>query len=416
MAQRNRGTPNTMTQRYLIILGTLDTKGPEIAFLRDCLHFSGWKTRIVDAGLLGTPALIPEVNREEVAARAGKTIGELLSEGKDKVIAVDTMARGALSYINEWLRKGEVGGVIALGGGVGTWLGTTVMRALPLGLPKVMVSTIPFQDIRPILGTKDIVLFPSVADILGLNPILRTIIRNAASAFAAMAGLSPLVETNKEVIGSTSLGITTPAVLASRRILEEHGFEMTCFHANGYGGKALEEAIRDGLFSGVLDLTTHEVTNQLFHGLSLAGEDRLEAAARKGIPQVVAPGGIDVISEGPIEKLSPEQRKRPHYRHSPFFTHVRVSREEMKQVGEVMASKLNLGQGPVAVAVPLRGFSDRNRLGDLFYDPEADGEFLSSLKRSLDPRVRVIEVDAHINDEPFASRVCELLIGMMETR
>ncbi len=189
---------------------------------------------------------------------------------------------------------------------------------------------------------------------------------------------------------------------------------MTCYHANGYGGRAFEEGVREGMFSGVLDLTTHEITNRLFGGTCVAGEDRLEGAAQRGIPQVVAPGAIDVISRGPIETLSPEERSRPHYRHSPFFTHVRVSGEEMRQVGEVMAEKLNMSRGPAAVAFPMKGFSDRNRPGDLFYDPGADGGFLSALKRNLDPKVRVVEIDAHINDEAFASRACDLLMGMME--
>jgi len=404
-----------MTKKYLVIIGTLDTKGPETAYLRDCLHSFGWKTRIIDAGLLSPPSFSPDVTREEVAARAGKTIEGLLSERKDKVTAIDAMAEGSLAFVKDWVEREEVGGIIALGGGVGTWLGTAVMRSLPLGLPKVMVSTMPFQDIRPIIGTKDIVLFPSVADILGLNPLLRTILQNAASALAAMASSPHLEETNKQVIGSTSLGITTPAVLASRRILEERGFEMTCFHANGYGGRALEEGIVSGMFSGVLDLTTHEVTNQLFGGTCLAGEDRLEAAAKKGIPQVVAPGAIDVISKGPIETLTPEEKKRPHYRHSPFFTHVRVSREEMKRVGEVIADKLNKSRGPAAVAVPLRGFSDRNRPGDLLYDPEADGEFVLTLRKRLDSKVQFVEIDAHINDKVFASKACDLLVEMMET-
>ncbi len=405
-----------MNNKCLVILGTLDTKGVETAFLRDCLRSFGWRTRVIDAGLLASPTFAPDVTREEVAARAGKTIEGLLSGGRDKVAAVDAMAEGTLSLVEEWLRKGEVGGVIALGGGVGTWLGTAVMRSLPLGLPKVMVSTVPFQDIRPIIGTKDIILFPSVADILGLNPLLRSILRRAASALAAMAGLSLPEETGKKVIGATSLGITTPAVMTSRRILEDRGYEMTCYHANGYGGRAFEEGVRSGMFSGALDLTTHEITNQLFGGTCLAGEDRLEAAGQRGIPQVVAPGAADVISRGPIETLSPEQRRRPHYRHSPFFTHVRVSKEEMSQVGEVMARKLNMSRGPAAVAIPVRGFSDRNRTGDLFYDPEADGEFVSTLKRRLNSRVRLVEVDAHINDEVFASRACELLFEMMETQ
>lgn len=403
-----------MQDRFLVIIGTLDTKGAEVSFLRGCLGDLGWKTKVIDAGLLAPPSFEPDVSRDAVAARAGKTIEELLSAGEDKISAVETMAQGITRYVTEWLERGKVAGVISLGGGVGTWLGTSVMRSLPLGFPKVMVSTIPFQDIRPLIGTKDILLFPSVADILGLNPLLRTVLRNAASALSAMASLPQIEESAKKVIGSTSLGITTPAVLTSRRILERRGYEMTCYHANGYGGRAFEEGASLGMFAAVLDLTTHELSNQLFHGTGPAGEDRLEAAGKKGIPQLVAPGGIDVLSKGPIETLSPEERERPHYRHSPFFTHVRLSQEEMGQVGGVMARKLNGSRGPVTVAIPLRGFSDRNRRGALFYDPEADGAFISALKKGLHPRHRIVEVDVHINDETFAERACDLLFEMME--
>ena len=404
-----------MTDPCVVILGTLDTKGPETAFLNECIRSLGWETRIIDTGLLGPPAFTPDVTREEVAAREGKTIEGLLSGGKDKVAAINTMAEGVLSILKEWLKEGEIRGVIALGGGVGTWLATAVMRSLPLGFPKVMVSTLPFQDIRPILGTKDIVIFPSVADILGLNPLLRMILRHAAACLTGMTSLSPssITEGEKKVIGATGLGITTPALMSSKRILETQGLEMTCYHATGSGGRAFEEGIGAGMFSAVLDLTTHEITNQLFKGIALAGPDRLETAGRTGIPQVVAPGAVDVISRGPIDTLRAAERKRPHYRHSPFFTHVRVSRKGMGQIGEVMADKLNLGRGPAAVAIPLRGFSQRNRYGDVLYDPEGDGAFITTLKKRLNPRIRVVEVDAHINDEKFAFTACGILTEMM---
>ena len=404
-----------MTDPYVAILGTLDTKGPETAYLNECIRSLGWETRIVDTGLLGSPSFTPDVTREEIAAREGKTVEGLLSEGKEKLVAVNTMAKGVLSILEEWLKEGGMRGVIALGGGVGTWLATAVMRSLPLGFPKVMVSTLPFQDIRPIIGTKDIVVFPSVADILGLNPLLRMILRQASACLTGMASLFPslIKEGGKKVIGATALGITTPALMNSRGILEKQGFEMTCYHATGYGGRAFEEGIGVGMFSAVLDLTTHEITNRLFQGIALAGPDRLETAGRRGIPQVVAPGAVDVISRGPIDTLRPAERKRPWYRHSPFFTHVRVSRKEMGQIGKVMADKLNLSRGPAAVAIPLRGFSERNRSGDVLYDPEGDGAFISTLKKRLDPRIRVLEVDAHINDEEFASGACALLAEMM---
>jgi len=400
-------------EKFFVILGTLDTKGPETAFLDECLRSLGWRTRIIDAGLLFSPAFPSDVTQQEVAKRAGTTIEALLAQKGDKVHAIESMARGVIAILEDWMAGGEVAGVIATGGGVGTWLGAMVMRALPLGLPKLIVSTVPFQDIRPLLGTKDIVLFPSVVDILGLNPLLRTTLQHAAGALAGMASLPPIEKNGKRVIGTTSLGITTPAVLVSREILEDRGFEVTCYHANGYGGRAFEEGVGTGMFAAVLDLTTHEITNELFNGIGIAGPDRLETAGRKGIPQVIAPGAVEVISRGPINTLRPVERKRPHYRHSPFFTHVRVSRRGMKQLGEVMAEKLNLSQGPAAVAIPLRGFSDRNRPGDVLYDPEGDEAFILALKKRLNPRIRVVEVDAHINDEKFALRACGLLAEMM---
>ena len=402
-------------KKVFVILGTLDTKGPETAFLRNCLHSLSAEVKVIDAGVLGPPAFAPDVTREEVAERAETTIEALLCRKGDKVEAIEAMARGATSILSDWVQKDHVAGVIAIGGGVGTWLGTAVMRALPLGLPKVMVSTVPFQDIRPVLGTKDIVLFPSVADILGLNPLLRSILQRAAGALVGMANLPALATDPRKVIGATSLGITTPVVLASRAILEESGFEMTCYHANGFGGRAFEEGIGTGMFSAVLDLTTHELTNQLFGGVGVAGPDRLETAGKMGIPQVVAPGALDVISRGPLETLRPSERRRPHYRHSPFFTHVRTSARQMRQVGQAMAGKLNRSRGPCAVAIPLRGFSDQNRPGGLFYDPVADGAFIFALQKELDPRIRFVTVDAHINDEGFAKQVCRLLEEMMET-
>jgi uncharacterized protein (UPF0261 family) len=400
-------------EKFFVILGTLDTKGPETSYLNECLRSLGWQTRIIDAGLLSSPAYPSDVTQQEVAKRAGTTIEALLAQKGDKVHAIESMARGVIAILEDWMAGGEIAGVIATGGGVGTWLGAMVMRALPLGLPKLMVSTVPFQDIRPLLGTKDIVLYPSVVDILGLNPLLRTTLQHAAGALSGMASLPPIEKSNKRVIGTTSLGITTPAVLLSREILEGTGFEVTCYHANGYGGKAFEEGVETGMFAAVLDLTTHEITNAVFNGIGIAGPDRLETAGKKGIPQVIAPGAVDVISRGPINTLRPAEKKRPHYRHSPFFTHVRVSRSGMGQIGEVIAGKLNLSQGPAAVAIPLRGFSDRNRPGDVLYDPEGDEAFILALKKRLNPKIRVVEVDAHINDEKFASSACGLLAEMV---
>ncbi|UCF91715.1 MAG: Tm-1-like ATP-binding domain-containing protein [Desulfobacterales bacterium] len=404
---------NVSDSRYVVIVGTLDTKGPEIAFLRDCLHQLGCRTRVVDIGLLAPPAFAADISREVVAARMDTTVERLLAGSQERVAAMTLMARGVNGLLADWLEASEVAGVIAVGGGVGTWVGTTVMRALPIGLPKIMVSTLPF-DIRPQLGAKDIVVFPSVADILGLNPTLRTVLRNAAAALAGMAALPRLPATSKKVIGMTGMGITTPAVLASRKFLEEGGVEVTSFHTNGRGGSVFEEWIQMGMFSGVLDLTTHEITSRIFNGIALAEETRLETAAKQGVPQVVGPGGLDVISRGPVETLDANDRRRPHYRHSPFFTHVRISPEGMRAVAATVAQKMNLSRAPTVFAIPLQGFSEQSRSGGAVCDPVADEAFVVTLKQRLRQDIRVVEIDAHINDEAFARRACALLQEIMD--
>lgn len=400
--------------RFAIILGTLDTKGQEIAFLRDCFRERGRDVKIVDVGVQGEPEIAADVARQEVAARAGTTVEALRAGATDKIGPLHGMARGAEALLAEWVDAGWVAGVISIGGGVGTWLATTIMRSLPFGLPKIVVSTLPF-DIRPLVGAKDIVVMPSVADVLGLNPPLRIVLRNAVAALCGMADVAALpVASDKPLVGLTGMGITTPAVLAARRILESQGFEVASFHATGSGGRVVEEWIGLGMFRAVLDLTTHELTDNIFGGTGVTTEDRLLTAGRTGIPLVVGPGGVDIISRGPIETVSAAERKRPHYRHSPFFTHVRVPARGMRRVAGLIAEKLNAGNGPAGVVIPLGGFSDQDRPGGAIYDPEADAAFIETLKRRLAPRVRVVEVDSHINDPRFAEAACRLLRDLMQ--
>ena len=403
----------TSYSRFAAVIGTLDTKGPEIAFLQESLHALDLETKLVDVGVRGEPQIDADVTREAVAAQAGSSIRELRADTRDKVSAVTTMARGAVSILEEWLADDSLAGVISLGGGVGTWVATTVMRALPIGLPKIVVTTLPF-DIRPHLGARDIVIFPSVADVLGLNPPLRTILRQAAAALVGMAAVPKPDWNDRPLIGMTGMGITTPAVLTTREILEEQGYEVASFHATGLGGRAFEEWVGMGLFQGVLDLTTHEITDDLFGGTGATEDVRLEQATRKGLPQVVAPGGLDIISRGPVETLSRTERKRPHYRHSPFFTHVRVPESGMRRVASRIAGKLNRGDGPTVVAVPLKGFSDQNRPGGQVYDPEANAAFVETLKNKARKHIRIVEIDAHINDTEFAVCVCHLLKNVMK--
>jgi len=402
----------TVRNKYIIIIGTLDTKGAEVLFLSSQIQQLGFVTRILDVGFDTSPSYQADIEREEVALRAESDIGSLLLQDDGKIKAMEAMARGALSLVEEKIDSGGAVGVMAVGGGVGTWIGMKVMRGLIFGFPKIMISTLPF-DIRTYLGSKDIVLFPSVVDILGLNPILRKILQNAAAAMIGMAGMDELPRSSKKVIGITALGVTTPLVTACKDILEEKGFEVAAFHGVGIGGRTFEEWVDTGMFAGILDVTPHDINNFLFNGFSTPHPDRLETAARKNIPQVFAPGGLDFVSRGAGDTLSDEDREKLHYRHSPMFTHVRVDACEMKKVAQTVAKKLNRGQGFTAVAIPLQGFSFQGHAKGQLADHESDMTFVRILKEKLIDGIPVIEVDAHINDKVFARTVCSLLVQLL---
>lgn len=398
---------------HVIIIATMDTKGAEVSYLRSQIQNLDLTAKIIDVGINSEPSFHADISREEVSLKSTPDIASILAQDDGKLKAMDAMAQGALSLVKERINSGEVAGVMALGGGVGTWIGMKVMSDLPFGLPKIMISTLPF-DIRSSMGSKDIVIFPSVADILGLNPILRKVLLNAAGAMAGMISSGELPRTSKKVIGITALGVTTPLVTLCKEILEEKGFEVAAFHGVGVGGKIFEEWVQTGTFSGILDVTPHDINNFLFDGISPPYSGRLETAARKKIPQVVAPGGLDFISKGPIETLSEKDRQKKHYRHSPMFTHVRVTSDEMADVAQEVAHKLNKGQGSTTVAIPLRGFSCQGHSKGYLADHEADMTFIRVLKEKLNKKITVIEVDAHINDESFAQAVCSSLFQLLE--
>jgi uncharacterized protein (UPF0261 family) len=397
----------------VIVIGTMDTKGDEVSYLCAQLRSHGLIARTMDVGISSAPSSPADIGREEIAAQSAFDIAALLTRSEGKLKAMDAMARGALLLAGEKFSAGEIAGIIALGGGVGTWIGMKVMRGLAFGLPKIMISTLPF-DIRPSLGSRDIMIVPSVTDILGLNPILRKVLQNAAAAMAGMVALDNPPEPAKKLIGITALGVTTPLVTACKEILEAKGYEIAAFHGVGIGGIIFEEWVQTGIFSGILDLTPHDVNNFLFDGISPPYPGRLESAARKNIPQVVAPGGLDFVSRGPVEALSAEDRRKKHYRHSPMFTHVRVTSDEMKAVANLVADKLNMSRGSIAVAIPLHGFSYQGHAEGHLADHDSDMTFVRILKQKLRKDIPVIEVDAHINDSLFAQAVCSLLFELID--
>jgi uncharacterized protein (UPF0261 family) len=371
---------------------------------------------VVDGGVLGQPQWEAQVSREEVARLGGSTLSRVQAlhhEGK----AMEVMIKGAAKIVQELHRAGQLDGIVSLGGSMGTSLGTGAMRALPFGVPKLMVSTMASRDTRPYVGTKDIAMLYSVADLAGLNRMTRRVLANAAGAIVGMVkaeqcnGQENL--TDKPLIAISNLGTTEGCARRARSLLEERGYETIVFHTVGAGGRALEECVQDGLIDGVLDISIHEVVDILFDGDYDAGQDRLEAAGRMGIPQVVAPGSIDFIACGDPAKLPERYQDRKMHVHNPAICCVRANADELRATGQVVAEKLNQARGPVAVVIPRLGFSSFDQEGGVFWEPETDRVFAPALKASLKPEIEVIEVEAHINDPLFAETAVALLEEMM---
>jgi len=400
--------------KAILIIATLDTKGPETQYLKDLIETKGHQVLVMDTGILDLPPFKPDLSRDEVVGAAGTRIEDLI-RNKDKGRAIQAMAEGSKKIVRQLYEGGKISGIIGLGGAQGTEIGTSAMRALPVGFPKLMVSTVAsgYAQFGPYVGTKDLLMMHSVVDILGLNVFSRMILSNAAGAMMGMVERGTKIKKpKKKQIGMTIYGTTTPGCMMAKAYLEKKGFEVVAFHPNGTGGKAMEEMVEEGVLNGVLDMTTHELTDELVGGLHRAGPSRLEAAGRKGIPQVVVPGSIDFIVTGPISSLPPEYRNRKHIAHNPSISLVRASPDEMEMVGKIMASKLNGAKGPTIVMIPLKGFSYPNRKGEALFDEGGNQVFIKTLKENL-RGIKVIEVDAHINDPEFAREAAQRMVGLL---
>jgi len=398
--------------RQFVVLATLDTKGPEAAFVADLIRSRGHRAIVVDVGVVDEPTTKADVGREQVMEAAGTTLSHLRSLRRDQVM--EAMGRGAGSILNQMSERAELDGVLAVGGNQGTAVAAIALEGLPIGLPKVVVSTVASGNIRPYIRHRDIAMIFSVADILGgPNIITRTILSNAAGAVVGMAemGIPISRAPGKKVVAVTALGNTNPLVTRAGRLLEELGYEVVTFHASGACGSAMEELIDDGLIDGVLDLTTHELVGEVFGDDIYAPTQpgRLEAAGRRGIPQVVAPGGIEYFCFGPMETVPAKYLGRATHHHNPYNMNVRATREEMEKLGQAVAEKLNGARGPVAFILPLQGWSIVGAPGGLLYDPEANSGFIDALKAHLSPKVRLVEMDTVINDPAVADRAVEIL-------
>jgi uncharacterized protein (UPF0261 family) len=399
----------------VLLIATLDTKGAEIGLVRDLLNGAGIPTLVIDAGVVGPPAFPPDLMREQVFAAASTTLAAV-RQAADRGQAVEAAARGVARLARDLHAQGQVDGVLALGGSAGTTIGTAAMRALPFGVPKVMVSTLASGQVRPYVGVRDILMLHSVVDISGLNRISKTVLTNAARAMIGMVGRPAGTETvvgDKPLIAATMFGVTTPCVEAARKILEEGDYEVLVFHATGTGGMTMESFIADGLISGVLDITTTELADELVGGELSGGPDRLTAAALRGVPQVISVGALDMVNFGPPHTVPEKFRGRRFYQHNPNVTLMRTTPEENDHLGKEIAHKASAARGPVAVLVPLRGVSAIDREGQPFWWPEADAALFQSLRNWMSPHVRLVELDQHINDPAFGEAAAEMLLGWL---
>ena len=403
-----------MSGKTIIILATLDTKGIETQYVREQIEKLGEKALVVDVGVVGHPATKADITRQEVAEAGGIPLNTLL-EKPDREVAAPIMAEGATKIITKLVDEGKVHGILSMGGTQGTTLATKVMRALPYGFPKVMVSTMASSNVAPWVDIKDITMMYSVTDILGLNPVMRTILANAAGAAVGMALANvPMESSEKLLVGVTTVGITTQGAMKAIEVLEAAGYETIVFHAVGTGGRAMEQLMEEGVIGAVLDYSTIEVSNEMFDALLAGGDKRLTTAGRLGLPQVLAPGAIEVLVFNEPETVPPPFNTRTLIRHSPQITDVRLNGEEMARVGEEIAKRLKHTRDEAIFIIPTAGYDSYAVEGEGFYDPGADQAFVDALKANLPKNFKVIERDTHIDDPAFATEAANLLIELME--
>jgi len=400
-------------QKTIVVLGTLDTKGPEMDYCKQLVEARGHKALVVDVSVVGQPAFAADVAREEVAQDGGKSLAELLEAGSREV-AAPVMAGGATRIVTSLAAEGKAHGILSMGGTQGTTLATTVMQALPVGFPKVMVSTMASGDTRPFVDIKDITMMFSVADIMGLNRVSSQILANAVGAVCGMAETEvPSDQETRPLVALTTVGITTTGALKAIEVLKEEGFDVIVFHAVGTGGRAMEALVKEGAVAGVLDLSTIEVSNELHDAMLAATPERLTVAAKAGIPTVLCPGAVEVLVFGRPETVPERYQGRTLIPHSPLITDVRLNKEEMIHVAKEQAERVNEATGPTEWFVPTRGFDSYAVEGEGFWDPEADGAYLETLQARTRSDIPVHVRDTDINDPEFATEVARRLATML---
>jgi uncharacterized protein (UPF0261 family) len=401
--------------KTVVIVGALDTKGEEFAFIKKLIEDEGLNTLVVDFGVMGEPAFEPDISHNEVAQAGGGDLA-FLASGEHKDQAMKTMANGLAQIVRRlYYEQNRLDGIIGMGGSGGTSIATTAMRVLPVGVPKVMVSTVGGGDVSAYTGTKDIVFIPSIVDVAGINRISRAIYANAAGAIAGMVKMElPPAKAEKPLVVASMFGNTTKCVDMARKVVEDAGYEVLVFHATGAGGRTMESLIQDGYIVAAMDITTTELADEVCGGVFSAGPERCMAASRAGIPAVLSPGCVDMANFGGMDTVPEKYLHRNLYEWNPNVTLMRTNVEENIRMGKMIAAAANAATAPVAILLPLKGVSMLDSPGGKFWDPEADQACYQTIKDQVKPGVKVIEVDHNINDPEFAQLVANTLLELIK--
>lgn len=397
----------------IAVLGTLDTKGAEHAYVADLIRQRGHRPLLIDTGSGAPPTLAPDITREEVAAAGQVDLPAILARN-DRGEAVTAMAGAAARLLSDLVAQKRIDGVISLGGGGGTAISTTAMRALPIGFPKLMVSTLAAGNVAPYVGTKDIVMMPSIVDVSGINRLSRVLLARAAGAICGMVETQIPPAADKPLICASMFGNTTECVNAAKKILEDAGYEVLVFAATGTGGRIMESLIESGMIAGVLDITTTEWADELVGGVLNAGPARLEAAGKMGVPAIVTPGCLDMVNFSEPNSVPDRFAGRTFYQHNAQVTLMRTNPAECAELGRIIASKVNAYTGPVTVLIPKRAISVISGPGKPFHDPAADTALFDAIKSHLRPGIPVIEMDCEINSPEFAEACATTLLDEMK--
>jgi uncharacterized protein (UPF0261 family) len=402
-----------MSKKTVLVIGTLDTKGREYDYVCNLIRARGHRPFVLDAGVLGEPTFVPDSPASRTAEAGGGSLAEL-RERRDRGHALEIMGLGARAIALDLLAKGGFDAVFSMGGSGGTSIGATAMQALPVGLPKLIVSTMASGNVGPYVDVKDITMMYSVVDVAGLNRVSRQVFANAAGAICGMAEQAAVTGEQRPLVAATMFGVTTSCVDRVRERMESAGYEMLVFHAVGSGGRSMESLVADGFISGIADVTTTEWCDELVGGVLSAGPERLDAGAKAGVPQVVSLGALDMVNFGPRDTLPPQFESRNIYVHNPQVTLMRTTPEECAQLGEIIATKLNRVTGPTALFIPLKGVSAIDVEGMPFYDPIADAALFDAIRTHLDrSKVELVELDLPINDPAFADAMADRLMEML---